>query len=575
MNQVTTQATSREIDLAGLCARAGVSLVADQAVPGVKVSSLTDDSRRVGPGTCFVAVAGTETDGHRYVRSAVEAGAAVVIVEREVELPANACVLRVADTRLALARLAAVHYGLAPGGTRPMRLIGITGTNGKTTVAWMLRSILRAAERRCALLGTVEYDLITRRARAPLTTPGTLELCRLLAEAADAGASEAVLEVSSHALDQQRCAGLDFAAGVFTNLSGDHLDYHGTTERYFEAKRKLFEHLDETAQAVTNADDERGAAIVSDTRARVVRYGLSSLTSASVDVTVRELDLSLGGSRFVLVFRQPLTSGWHGPAKTGRGEERDAASHPDHGPAELDRATPTRSPTSPGLPVRSEQFEHWGRSEQELAVNLPLVGEHNVMNALAAAATAWALKVPPEAIRAGLEQLTGVPGRLERVEPSGCSFSVFVDYAHTDDALAHVLAVLRGLTQGKLICVFGCGGNRDRSKRPRMAAAVGRLADLALVTSDNPRHEEPEAIIREILPGFEHATRCRVEVCVARREAIATALAQAQPGDTVLIAGKGHEDYQLIGDEVLPFDDREVARACLRKVASGMAEGAA
>ena len=362
--------------------------------------------------------------------------------------------------------------------------------------------------------------------------------------------------MSSHALDQQRCAGLDFAAGVFTNLSGDHLDYHGTTERYFEAKRKLFEHLDETALAIANADDERGEAIVNNTRARVVRYGLSELTSPSVDVTACELDLSLSGSRFVLSF------GWHGPAKTGRGEDRNAP----HGPAELDRATPSWMSARGG-----EQ----ARSQQELTVNLPLVGAHNVMNALAAAATAWALEVPPEAIRAGLEQLAGVPGRLERVEPEGHPFSVFVDYAHTDDALAHVLAVLRGLTKGKLICVFGCGGNRDRGKRPRMAAGVARYADVAWVTSDNPRHENPEAIIQEIMPGFEGASDCSVKVCVARREAIANALAKARPGDTVLIAGKGHEDYQLVGDKVLPFDDREVARALMGQVASGMTEGAA
>lgn len=513
MNQVTTQAKSRAVNLAGLCARAGVQTAGDQPIPSLSVTTLTDDSRQVGPGACFVAVAGTDTDGHRYVRSAVEAGAAAVIVEREIEPPAGACLLRVADTRAALARLAAAYHGLEPGGARSLRLIGITGTNGKTTVAWMLRSILRAAERRCALLGTVEYDLVARQTRAPLTTPGALELCRLLAEAADAGATEAVLEVSSHALDQQRCAGLDFAAGVFTNLSGDHLDYHQTTERYFAAKRKLFEQLDAGAVAVTNCDDLWGRAIVADTRAHVVRYGMES---SPVEMRAKLLELDLTQSRFLLQ--------WSG---------------------------------------------------QELPVCLPLVGEHNVTNALSAAATAWALELSPEAIRTGLEQLTGVPGRLERVEPPGCSFSVFVDYAHTDDALAHVLAVLRGLTQGKLICVFGCGGNRDRGKRPRMAAAVARFADVALVTSDNPRREDPEAIIREILPGFKSAARCCVEVCVGRREAIARALAQAQPGDTVLIAGKGHEDYQLIGDEVLPFDDREVARACLRKVASGMTEGAA
>lgn len=492
--------------LADLINQAGIRLDGNTSISDVFITSITDDSRCVRRGACFVAVRGTHHDGYAFVSHAARAGAAVLFVDREATQPKGTVVLRVADTREALARLAAAYYGLRGRSTDGVKLIGITGTNGKTTVAWMLRSILRAAEKSCALIGTIEYDLVTRCRPAPLTTPAAPALCEYLATARDAGAVWVVLEVSSHALDQRRCDGLAFATGVFTNLSGDHLDYHGSMENYFAAKRRLFDLLEPGAPAVVNHDDAAGRRLTANLRSPIVAFGLDA-PDADVRATIR--------------------------STTRYGTEINLA----------------------------------GRSF-ETTMHLSMIGRHNVQNALAAAAAAEAIGIDHRAIRTGLEQLAGVPGRLQRVEPAGWPFSAFVDYAHTDAALDHVLQCLRPLTPRRLICVFGCGGDRDRNKRPRMAAAVGRRADLAWVTSDNPRTEDPDAILRDILPGFGSRPRCRVEVEVDRARAIQAAITHARSGDTVLIAGKGHEDYQLIGDQVLHFDDTEVARDCLRQTAA-------
>jgi len=341
--------------------------------------------------------------------------------------------------------------------------------------------------------------------RAPLTTPGAIDLCRHLSNAAEAGATHGILEVSSHALDQCRTDGLFFDVAAFTNFSGDHLDYHGTSEAYLAAKRRLFERLDEHAVAIVNADDPAGRTMAGATAARVIRYGLGA---SEPDVRARIVSADRRACEFVLC----------------------------------------------GLGL-------------ELLLRCPLAGRHNVSNALAAATIALSLGIGSDAIRRGIEDLAHVPGRLERVSSDACPFDVYVDYAHTDDALDNVLSVLRPLTKGRLICVFGCGGDRDRSKRPRMAAAVARYADVAYVTSDNPRTEKPEAIIEQILPGFVGQSRCAVQVDAERRQAIEVAIEGADAGDTVLIAGKGHEDYQLVGAQVLHFDDREVARECLARLA--------
>jgi UDP-N-acetylmuramoyl-L-alanyl-D-glutamate--2,6-diaminopimelate ligase len=459
----------------------------------------------VHPGACFVAVRGVGHNGHDFVPLAVASGAAAIVVNRDGPTPSGVAVVRVADTRVALAKLAAAFYGLQRGGITPLRIVGVTGTNGKTTVAWLVRSVLQAAEFRTALLGTVEYDLVGERRPSPLTTPGPIELCRHLSTARDAGATHAVLELSSHALDQRRCDSLTLAAGVFTNLTGDHLDYHKTMDAYFSAKRRLFEMLAPSAVAVVNVDDPMGELLANSTNAPVVTYGMDSPTAEVL--------------------------------------------------AQIE-----------GMDRRGTQFLLRGRS-MELPIRTPLIGRHNVLNALAAAATAEALGIAPEAIRSGLERVSGVPGRLQRADPPGWPYSVFVDYAHTDDALGNVLRTLRPLTTGTLRCVFGCGGDRDRTKRPRMAAVVGKLADVAYVTSDNPRTEDPHAIIDEILAGFSPSHACRIVVDVDRKRAIEAALTDAEAGDTVLIAGKGHETYQLVGDTVLPFDDVEVARKWMDTVA--------
>jgi len=508
MEAPTRTATAR-CSLADLLARAGIGPKEYNSHFDVKIVALTDDSRAVGAGDCFVAVRGHSSDGHRFVESAVRTGAVCVVVDRDVSVAGHCVVVKVPDTRAALARLAAAYYRLRPGDTCPLELVGITGTNGKTTVAWMLRAILSAAGHGVGMIGTVEYDLCGRREPAKLTTPGAIELCRNLRSAADMGASHAVVEVSSHALDQRRCDGLTFGAGVFTNFSGDHLDYHGTSEAYLTAKRRLFEGLAADAVAIISADDEMGAKMARATRARVVRFGIEA---PSTDAAAKIISLGRRGSEFAFA----------------------------------------------GVST-------------EFNVRCPLVGRHNVLNALAAAATAEALGINPDAIRRGLEGLAGVPGRLERVGSMDCPFDIFVDYAHTDDALDNVLRVLAPLTAGRLICVFGCGGDRDHSKRPRMGSVVARRADVAYVTSDNPRTEEPRVIIDDILPGFAGFSRCRVEVEADRGRAIATAIAGAGPGDTVLIAGKGHEDYQLVGDKVLHFDDREVALSALSLTAENAA----
>lgn len=503
MSTPSRAATPVDRRLPSLFGDAGVEVVEGRLPPDVRITSLAADSGSVERGSCFVAVRGVDVDGHDFVGPAASAGAAAIVVDRDVAVPEGVVRIRVEDTREALARLASAYYGLRGGTSTLPRLVGITGTNGKTTVAWLLRSILHAAHQPTALIGTIEYDLLNQRCAAPLTTPGPLDLCRHLAHARDAGATFAVLEVSSHALDQRRCDGLSFSAGVFTNLSGDHLDYHRSMEAYAAAKRRMFDLLAEDAVAVVNLDDAMGRALAEELVGPVVSFGLGT---SCADVTARIEAMDRTGSR---------------------------------------------------LALRSRTFE--------TSVRCALLGEHNVSNALAAVATAEALGIEADAICTGLASLPAVPGRLQRAEAPGLPFSVLVDYAHTDAALAHTLRAVRPLTPGRLICVFGCGGDRDRSKRPRMAAAVGELADIAYVTSDNPRTEDPTGIIDDILPGFGPSPACRVEVVVDRRSAIQTAIAEARPNDTVLIAGKGHETYQLVGNKVLAFDDLKVASECLNR----------
>ena len=467
----------------------------------IRITAVSADSRQVRPGTCFVAVPGTRFDGRAFIDEAVRRGAAAIVGEEPGASPPGVGTVRVVDAQTALARLSAAYFGFAPGQPHSrMRLVGVTGTNGKSTTCVLLQSILSVSGRPTALLGKIRYDLVGEVCPAPWTTPPAPELYAYLHRAAKRGATHAVMEVSSHSLAQARCRGHRFACGVFTNLSGDHLDYHRTLHAYAQAKKRLFDDLHEQAWAVVNAGDPMSAYMLRDCAAVSLTFGLNAEAGVSGAITHEGID----GSRFVL--RLPSVS---------------------------------------------------------TEVRLSLAGRHGVSNALAAAATAFALGIEPEHIRQGLEAVNNVPGRLQRVDTADRGFTLFVDYAHTDDALISVLATLRPLTPGRLICVFGCGGDRDRTKRPRMAEAVGQGADLAIVTSDNPRTEDPMAIIRDICAGFTSQQRRRVEIEADRRTAIERAVALAREGDTLLIAGKGHEDYQIIGRTKRHFDDVEVATQCL------------
>ncbi len=482
----------------------GVEVLAESGDPAV--SGLEYDSRRVKPGIAFVAMRGETSDGNRYIDQAIQSGAVAIVTDSASEKPRPGVGWAVVPNgRRALARLSANFY------KRPaerMAITGITGTNGKSTTAFLIESIFSAAGRKSALIGTIEYHVAGRVYPAPHTTPEALELARFLNEALGNGASEAVMEVSSHALAQQRVFGVPFDVAVFTNLTRDHLDYHKTMEEYFAAKRALFEGVgtDPPRAAVTNLDDEYGAKLVEFSRKRgsfVLTYGWQR-----GDFHCENAEISPRGTRFELI-------------------------------------TP----------------------EDKLAVFSPLIGRVNVYNILAAAAACYGRKCEAKAILRGIESLTHVPGRFERVD-CGQPFTVVVDYAHTDDALRNLTAlarefVARGGEHARVITLFGCGGDRDRAKRPLMGEAAGRGSDFVVLTSDNPRSEDPPAIINDAVVGLQRAgTKYTVEA--DRRKAIALAIREARPGDIVLLAGKGHEKVQVTRQGSLPFDDVEVARAELQ-----------
>jgi len=447
-----------------------------------------------------VAISGTNLDGHRYIPDAIRAGSQAVVCEDASAVPEGVAVGVVEDSREAAGRLAQAVYGWP---VRKLTVVGVTGTNGKTTVTHQIRAVLAHAGFSPALLGTIAYDTGARRLQAATTTPDPISLAEMTAEMVAAGRTHVVMEVSSHALDQRRTAGIDFDVGVFTNLSGDHLDYHGTMEAYLAAKRRLFEQLSANATAVINRDEDRGVceSLAGATRGRVLWYGLSP--AADLRARIRKIDLA--GSEFDVV-----------------------------------------------------------AGGREWTARTSLIGRHNVLNWLAAAGACTALGVELPLVISALERLKRIPGRLERVDVDA-PFKVFVDYAHTDDALANVLRSLEAVKDGRTIVVFGCGGDRDRTKRPRMARVAEDLADRIIVTSDNPRTENPQRIIDEILEGFTSRGRAKVGVEPDRRAAIERAVASASEGDVVLIAGKGHETYQVLGRERVPFDDAKIAQEILRR----------
>ncbi|CEP69517.1 UDP-N-acetylmuramoylalanyl-D-glutamate-2,6-diaminopimelate ligase [Moorella glycerini] len=464
----------------------------------VYLAGLHYDSRQVQPGFLFVAIKGFKTDGHLYINDALARGAVAVVLEEEVPLPPGVAWVRVGDSRRALGMLAARFYGYP---SHRLRLIGVTGTNGKTTTTHLIQAVLEGAGRPTGLLGTIGNRLGDKVLPTAHTTPEALDLQALLHQLVNLGAQGVVMEVSSHALALHRVEGAEFDVAVFTNLTQDHLDFHRDMEDYFKVKARLFQALGKGVKggpkyAVINGDDPYSARLITLTPVPVVTYGCSP----ECQVRARDINLTAGGA--------------------------------------------TCRVTWPG---------------GEVELNLKLTGRFNIYNALAAFTVAWREGLDPVAIVKTLGEVKGVPGRLEQVR-QGQPFTVVVDYAHTPDGLENVLQAARQVTTGNLIVVFGCGGNRDRGKRPQMGKAAARLSDYCIITSDNPRDEDPEAIITDILPGVEEVPGARYQVVVDRRRAIAAALAQARPGDMVVIAGKGHETYQIVKGRTLPFDDRQVAR---------------
>jgi UDP-N-acetylmuramoyl-L-alanyl-D-glutamate--2,6-diaminopimelate ligase len=461
---------------------------------------VTHDSRRVGAGWVFVALRGLKADGAAFAPQAIAAGAAVIVADRPAPTATDIPWIVVKDARLALAWLAAEYFSHP---SREMQVVGITGTNGKTTTAYLVSSIIQAAGTRSGLMGTVTYRIGANEFTATRTTPEAPELQEMMRQMVDAGCGACVMEVSSHALALRRADSIRFAAAIFTNLTRDHLDFHLNMEDYFSAKRRLFEMLPPDAPALINIDDPRGAAM-GEAAGRPVTYAVNR----AADVTPGPLSLSFAGLEF--------------DARTPRG----------------------------AVHVRST-----------------LMGRPNVYNILAAVGVTASIGLPLEAIERGVERLEGVPGRFERASTAADDITVIVDYAHTDDALRNLLEMARSLAARRLITVFGAGGDRDRTKRPLMGMVAARLSDVVVITSDNPRSEDPGRIIHEVNLGAQPEMKQRsVEVVtiVDRREAILHAVTHARTADVVLIAGKGHEKYQEIGGVTLPFDDVAVAREALK-----------
>ncbi len=468
---------------------------------GQDIAGITCDSRRAGPGWVFVCIRGVKADGHRYAAQAEQAGASVIVAEEAIGCPGctgSAAQVLVPSTRKAWAQMCANWFG------RPaerLHLIGITGTNGKTSVTYMLKTILEACGHKVGLIGTIQNMIGDRVLPSAHTTPDPYDLHSMFALMAAEGCSHAVMEVSSHALDQERVSGCAFDAAVFTNLTQDHLDYHGTMENYLAAKKKLFQMC---RCAVVNADDPWAGKLTEGLSCPIVTF---SAQRDEADYVAKNIRPRPDGVDFELV----------GTARIGR-------------------------------------------------VRLAIPGMFSVYNALAAAACGLTLSLPFDRLVEALCHAKGVKGRAE-VVPTGRDFTVVIDYAHTPDGLEKICKTMKECCRGRLVTLFGCGGDRDRSKRPRMAAAAAALSDYLVITSDNPRTEEPEAIIADILAGLPSGEDAvPYTVIPGRVEAIHWAVRNAQPGDTLLLAGKGHETYQVLKEEVIHLDEREVVADALREL---------
>lgn len=461
------------------------------------VAGLACDSKKVSDNFIFVAIKGNNIDGHRFIKEAVDKGSRAVVVQASSPQPPvskNITLIEVEDTRKALAKLAADFYG---NPSKKLKVVGITGTNGKTTVSYLIEAILKEARYEAAVIGTVNYRFKGRVIDSKNTTPGPLELQGMLADILKEGIDYTIMEVSSHALDQHRTDAIDFRYAIFTNLTQDHLDYHHSLEDYFQAKSRLFRGLKRGSCAIINQDDPYAERIRGLTQADIITYGLTD----KAQVRAEKIKSDINHTEFIL-----------------------------------------------SIPANKINFK------------TPLIGRHNIYNVLASICLGLKEGLDLSVIRSAIGKFEAVAGRLQRIDFGGV-FAVFVDYAHTEDALLNVITTLRQLTNRKIIVVFGCGGERDKAKRPKMGRVVSELADYAIITSDNPRSEEPESIIEDIKKGIK---KQNFYVVVDRRDAINKSLTLAQPGDIVLIAGKGHENYQIFKNKVISFNDSRVIRECLK-----------
>lgn len=476
----------------------GVKFKTADDISGLAVDRICDDSRLVRKTDLFIAVKGYSQDGSKFIDEAVSKGAGIIISEGSFRAPKGVRKISVKDTRLALSVIASNFYNHP---SVKLKVIGVTGTNGKTTVTYLMEGVIKAAGENAGVIGTINYRLNGKALPAKNTTPGPLELQGILSEMVNANFRYAVMEVSSHSLDQRRVNGVLFDVGIFTNITSDHLDYHKTAENYFKAKVKLLGLIKKGGACVLNNDDEKVAALIRSLKNRVITYGIKK----DADVKAKDIELSLGGSKFIA-------------------------------------ATPAG----------------------DFQIRTTLIGMHNVSNILACVAASSALGLKPDSVRKGIESVSCVPGRLEPID-LGQPYKVFVDYAHTEDALFNVLGLLREAAKKNIITVFGCGGNRDKTKRPLMGKVACKFSDRVIITSDNPRHEEPSGIIKDIEEGVRGIFN-NYDIVEDRSSAIEKALSMASAGDIVIIAGKGHESYQIIRDKVVHFDDREVASSILKEM---------
>ncbi|MDK2835877.1 MAG: UDP-N-acetylmuramoyl-L-alanyl-D-glutamate--2,6-diaminopimelate ligase [Thermosediminibacterales bacterium] len=460
----------------------------------VEVRGITYDSRKVKSGFVFVAIKGFEKDGHDFIQDAINRGAVAVISQKSICISPPTVFIHVEDSRQALAEISAAYYDYP---FRKLKVIGVTGTNGKTTTTYLIKSILEEAGFKVGLIGTITNKIGQKELPSVRTTPESSDLYDLFSQMIKEGAEYAVMEVSSHSLELKRVYGCEFEVGVFTNLTQDHLDFHKTMENYFQAKRKLFY---QSKKAAINIDDVSGKRLLTELKLPVYSYGIEE----NATVIARDIQINEFGIKFSVVT--------------------------------LDENT---------------------------QISLKIPGKFSVYNALAAISCGLLLNIDLKTISTALKKQPGVPGRFELVDEKQ-EFAVIVDYAHTPDSLENILKTVRNFVRKRVILVFGCGGDRDRSKRPIMGEIGTKYSDVCIITSDNPRTENPESIIQEIEKGCKNASKNYIKI-TDRKKAIEYAITIAQPGDVVLIAGKGHETYQVIGDRVIPFDDRKIARQALRK----------